>query len=357
MKKILLTGGGTAGHVTPNLALLPALQQAGYHTAYMGSFDGIERRLIEEAGLLYMPISTGKLRRYLDSQNLTDPFRVIKGFFQARRYLKSYAPQVVFSKGGFVSVPVVRAAASLGIPCVLHESDLSPGLANRLCIPVAYGICCNFPETLQELPKGKARITGTPIRRELMGGDAMTGRKRCGFGPDKPVLLVMGGSQGAASVNQAIRAILPDLLSDFYVAHLCGPGKVDNMLLTRAGYKQIEYAKEDLKDLLAMADIVVSRAGANAICELAALRKPALLIPLPSSRSRGDQIQNARSFAAQHFSALLEEDYLTEQRLLEEIQSLYCQRASYIETLSQGQMPDAIPAILSMIEEARLSRS
>ena len=282
MKKIVLTGGGTAGHVTPNIALLPALRQAGYEISYMGSYDGIEKRLIADFDIPYTGISTGKPRRYLDIRNLTDPFRVIKGFSEARKYLKSYCPDVVFSKGGFVSVPVVRAAAALGIPCILHESDMTPGLANRLCFPVAKKICCNFPETMQMLPEGKAVLTGSPIRSELAQGNRIAGLDLCGFTANRPVILVIGGSLGAANVNKAVRDALPRLLEDFQVVHLCGKDKIDNLLLTTSGYKQFEYVKTELKDLFAMADIVISRAGANSICELLALKKPNVLIPLPA---------------------------------------------------------------------------
>ncbi len=295
MKKIVLTGGGTAGHVTPNIALLPALRQAGYEISYMGSYDGIEKRLIADFDIPYTGISTGKLRRYLDIRNLTDPFRVIKGFSEARKYLKSYCPDVVFSKGGFVSVPVVRAAAALGIPCILHESDMTPGLANRLCFPVAKKICCNFPETMQMLPEGKAVLTGSPIRSELAQGNRIAGLDLCGFTANRPVILVIGGSLGAANVNKAVRDALPRLLEDFQVVHLCGKDKIDNLLLTTSGYKQFEYVKTELKDLFAMADIVISRAGANSICELLALKKPNVLIPLPAASSRGDQRRLFRS--------------------------------------------------------------
>ena len=149
MKRIVLTGGGTAGHVTPNLALIPHLKEQGYEITYIGSLDGIEKRLVSDFGIPYYGVSTGKLRRYFDPKNFTDPFRVIKGYGDARKILKKIRPDVVFSKGGFVSVPVVRAAAALKIPCIIHESDLTPGLANKLCIPVAEKVCCNFPETLK----------------------------------------------------------------------------------------------------------------------------------------------------------------------------------------------------------------
>ena len=249
MKKIVLTGGGTAGHVTPNIALLPALKESGYEVTYMGSYDGIEKKLIADFNIPYVGISTGKFRRYLDPKNLTDPFRVIKGFSEARKFLKQYKPDVVFSKGGFVGVPVVRAAASLGIPCVIHESDMTPGLANKLCIPVAKKVCCNFPETLKLLPEEKAVLTGTPIRVELSQGNKLAGLDMCGFSANKPVIMVIGGSLGAASVNKAVRETLPLLSEDFQIVHLCGKGKIDNLYLSTPGYKQFEYIKAELKDL------------------------------------------------------------------------------------------------------------
>lgn len=356
MKKIVLTGGGTAGHVTPNIALLPTLQELGYEVHYMGSYDGIEKKLIADFDIPYYGISTGKFRRYFDPKNFSDPFRVIKGYREAKKILKQIKPDVVFSKGGFVSVPVVRAAASLKIPCIIHESDMTPGLANKLCIPVADKVCCNFPETLSLLPEGKAVLTGSPIRKELAQGNKIAALDMCGFNASKPVIMVIGGSQGAASVNQAVRQALPKLLADFQVVHLCGKDKVDNLLLKVEGYKQFEYLKSELKDIFAMADIVVSRAGANAICELLALHKPNILIPLPSSSSRGDQLLNAKSFESQGFSIVIDEDYLTENLLVEKVQELYCSRQNYIDTMKQSQQKDAISTITGLIEELSKTR-
>ena len=352
MKKIVLTGGGTAGHVTPNIALLPSLKEAGYEIAYMGSYDGIEKKLIADFDIPYTGIATGKFRRYLDIKNFTDPFRVIKGFAEAKKYLKEYKPDVVFSKGGFVSVPVVRAAASLGIPCIIHESDMTPGLANKLCIPVATKVCCNFPETLQNLPENKAVLTGSPIRAELAQGNKLAGLDLCGFTANKPVILVMGGSLGAANVNKAVREALPKLLENFQVVHLCGKDKMDNLLLNVPGYKQFEYIKAELKDIFAMADIVISRAGANAICELLALKKPNILIPLPAASSRGDQILNAGSFEAQGFSIVINEDDLTTDLLVEKVQELFSDRAQYTETMSRSGQLDSIATIMGLINEA-----
>lgn len=351
MRKIVLTGGGTAGHVTPNIALLPSLKEAGYEIAYVGSYDGIEKRLIEDFNIPYTGISTGKFRRYLDPKNLTDPFRVIKGYIEAKNFLKNYKPDVVFSKGGFVSVPVVRAAASLHIPCIIHESDMTPGLANKLCIPVAKKVCCNFPETLKLLPENKAVLTGSPIRAELSQGNRLAGLDMCGFSANKPIIMVTGGSQGASNVNKAIREALPQLLKEFQVVHLCGKGKLDNVLLSTPGYKQFEYVKAELKDLFAMADLVISRAGANAICELLALKKPNILIPLPSSSSRGDQLLNAQSFESQGFSIVINEDDLTTSLLVNKVKELYSDRQAYHDAMSKSGQMDSIKTIMKLIEE------
>ena len=349
MKRIVLTGGGTAGHVTPNIALLPTLKKLDYDIHYIGSYEGIEKKLIEDFDIPYYGISTGKLRRYFDVKNFSDPFRVVKGFSEAKKILKEIKPDIVFSKGGFVSVPVVRAAAALKIPCIIHESDMTPGLANKLCIPVAEKICCNFPETLLNLPEDKAVLTGSPIREELKQGSRLAGLEFCGFSANLPVIMVIGGSLGAANVNKAVRDALPMLLEDFQVVHICGQGKVDNLLLTAKGYKQFEYVKSELKDLFAMADVVISRAGANAICELLALKKPNLLIPL-SAGSRGDQILNAKSFESQGFSIVLDEDDITEKLLTDKVHELYFTRHSYIENMEKSNQLGSIQTITNLIE-------
>ncbi len=351
MKEIVLTGGGSAGHVTPNIALLPSLKDAGYEITYMGSYDGIEKKLISDFGIPYVGISTGKFRRYLDPKNFTDPFRVIKGFSEAKKFLKSYKPDVIFSKGGFVSVPVVRAGASLGIPCIIHESDMTPGLANKICIPVARKVCCNFPETLKQLPEDKAVLTGSPIRSELAQGNRLAGLDMCGFSANRPVVMVIGGSLGAANVNKAVREALPMLLTDFQVVHICGKDKIDNLLLNTAGYRQFEYVKAELKDLFAMADVVISRAGANAICELLALKKPNILIPLPASSSRGDQLLNAKSFESQGFSIVINEDDLTTEMLVDKVHELYFSRQTFRRAMSESGQMDPIRTIMALIQE------
>ena len=351
MKRIILTGGGTAGHVTPNLALLPGLKEAGFDIRYIGSYEGIEKELVRQAGISYDGISSGKLRRYFDLKNLTDPFRVIKGFFEADALLKKHKPDVIFSKGGFVSVPVVLAAKKRRIPAVLNESDMTPGLANRLCLPGASFICCNFPETLDCLPKEKAVLTGCPIREELLTGDRLTGLKMTGFSASRPVLLIIGGSSGSVKVNEAVRSILPRLLDTFQVVHLCGKGNLDHTLDHLANYVQYEYMNEPLRHLFAAADLVISRAGANAICELLALRKPALLIPLSTAASRGDQILNARSFKKQGFSEVLEEEEMTSDRLYQDVLKLYENRSQYIHAMKSSQLSDASGQITALLKK------
>ena len=250
MKRIILTGGGTAGHVTPNIALLPRLKELNYDIHYIGSYNGIEKELIEQFGIPYHGISTGKLRRYFSVQNFTDPFRVLKGMNDAKKLVKILKPDVIFSKGGFVSVPVVLAGKKCKVPTIIHESDMTPGLANKISIPSATKVCCNFPETLGHLPEGKAVLTGSPIRQELLSGDKFKAREFLNFKSDKPVIMVIGGSLGAVAVNNAVRAILPELLKSYQVIHLCGKGKVDESLKGIEGYAQFEYIKEELKTSL-----------------------------------------------------------------------------------------------------------
>ena len=352
MKRIILTGGGTAGHVTPNIALLPGLKELGYDIHYIGSYNGIEKSLIEQFGIPYHGIASGKLRRYFSLQNFTDPFRVLKGFGEAKKLIKTLKPDVIFSKGGFVSVPVVVAGKQCQVPTIIHESDMTPGLANKLAIPSATKVCCNFPETLLHLPKEKAVLTGSPIRQELLTGSREAALQFSGLKNHKPVILIIGGSLGSVIVNNAVRAILPELLKSFQIIHLCGKGKVDESLSHLDGYVQFEYIQDELKDLFSLADIVISRAGANAICELLALHKPNLLIPLSANASRGDQILNARSFERQGYSIVLEEEELSDSVLRDAIQKLYNDKDAYIARMKESKQGDSIQTILDLIQEA-----
>ena len=354
MKKIVLTGGGTAGHVTPNIALMPALKEAGYEITYIGSKKGMEKGLIEATGTKYYGISSGKLRRYFDWKNFSDPFRVMNGFFEAKRILRKIKPDVIFSKGGFVSVPVVLAAKALHIPAVIHESDMTPGLANRIALRGATTVCCNFPETVEKLQGNRAIWTGTPIRQELFSGDANRGLSFCGFDSanDKPVLLIIGGSQGSVFINNAVRGSLDELLKDFRIIHLCGKGNLDESLKNREGYAQYEFISKELPDLFAAADIIISRAGANAIFELLALKKPNILIPLGLNASRGDQILNARSFEKQGFSKVLEEESVTAELLTDTVRKVYADRDQYILAMEASPSGDSIAKIVHILNES-----
>ena len=351
MKKIILTGGGTAGHVTPNLALLPSLQKEEFEIRYIGSYNGIERRLIEETGIPYDGISSGKLRRYFDIKNFSDPLRVLKGYAEALKIMKKYKPDVVFSKGGFVAVPVVLAARHHKIPVIIHESDMTPGLANKICIPIAKKVCCNFPETLKYLPEDKAVLTGSPIREELLNGDRLAGLQYTHLSAGLPVILVIGGSLGSVTVNQAVRSILPELLTNFQIIHICGKGNLDESLIGMEGYVQYEYVDKPLRHLFAAADLVLSRAGANSICEILALRKPNILIPLSAAASRGDQILNANSFAKQGFSTVLEEQDLTGESLLQAINETHKNRRAFIDKMAESHLNNAVSTIIELINE------
>ncbi len=350
MKKIIMTGGGTAGHVTPNIALFPALKEEGYEISYIGSYNGIEKELIKKQGIEYFGISSGKLRRYFDVKNFTDPFRVMKGYSEAKKILKHTKPDVVFSKGGFVTVPVVYAAKKLHIPVIIHESDLTPGLANKLAIPNATYVCHNFPETANHLPEEKSRLTGCPIRKELFEGDRDKGLNFLGFDGKKPVLMIIGGSTGAKVINETVRDSLDILTQRFDIVHLCGKDKLDTNYNDVEGYKQFEYISDELSDIFAASDVVISRAGANAICELLALCKPHLLIPLSANASRGDQILNAKSFKKQGFSEVLEEENMTKDTLCENLTKVYDNRELYINKMKESSMSNPIETIVGLIK-------
>lgn len=352
MKKIVMTGGGTAGHVTPNIALMPALKEEGYDIHYIGSYNGIEKGLIEAQNIPYTGIDSGKLRRYFDIKNFSDPFRVIKGFAQAVGLMHKIKPDIVFSKGGFVSVPVVLAAKICNIPAIIHESDITPGLANKIAIKGAKKVCCNFPETLKYLPADKAVLTGSPIRHELLSGNKENAYTLCGFPAEKkPVLLIIGGSLGSRAINEAVRKVLPELLKEFHIIHLCGKGNLDENLIGTMGYAQFEYVSAELTDMLALADLAISRAGANSICELLALHKPNILIPLSAAASRGDQILNANSFAKQGFSYVIKEEDVTDDVLLSAVKEVFKNRQQYIDAMSNSGQMDSIATIMELIKQ------
>ncbi|HCW73759.1 MAG TPA: undecaprenyldiphospho-muramoylpentapeptide beta-N-acetylglucosaminyltransferase [Clostridiaceae bacterium] len=350
MKKIIMTGGGTAGHVNPNLALMPKLKQLSYEIKYIGSREGIEKEIIEKVKIPYFPIASGKLRRYFDLKNISDPFKVGAGFFQSLAILRREKPDIVFSKGGFVSVPVVAAARFLKIPVLAHESDLTPGLANRLASRFVDKLLVTFPDTVAKIGE-KAILVGSPIREDLFRGDAELAKKNAGFTEDRPVLLVMGGSIGSVKINTSLRRILPELLQTFNVIHLCGKNNLDERLMNTPGYKQYEYVVDEMKDILNAADLIVSRAGANSIFEFLALRKPNLLIPLSMSSSRGDQIENAASFLKNGYSMVLNEENLNDVTLKMSIERLYEEREEFINAMRQSELGSATDKIIELIEK------
>lgn len=350
--KIIMTGGGSAGHVTPNIALMPILKSKGFEIKYIGSTNGIEKGLIEKEGIPYFGISSGKLRRYFDVKNFTDPFKVVKGFFEAKRILTEEKPDVVFSKGGFVTVPVVMAAHMKKIPVISHESDMTPGLANKLASPFCTKLCVTFPESLKHIKDNKGVVTGTPIREDILKGNKQKGREFCGFKNDKPILLLIGGSLGSKFLNDTIRNILKDILEDMNVVHICGKGNVDNSLVSISGYKQFEYISSELPDVFAASDFIISRAGANSIFEILALKKPNILIPLSRNASRGDQILNAKSFEKSGFSMVIEEENMTNDVLKDSIKNLKDNASKYIEAMEKSTFGNGTVQIVQEILKA-----
>lgn len=354
--KIIMTGGGSAGHVTPNLALVPKLKSKGYEIKYIGSKDGIEKEIITKENIPYFEISSGKLRRYFNIKNFSDPFRVIKGIFDAKAILKKEKPDVVFSKGGFVTVPVALAAHMCKIPVVCHESDITPGLANKLSSPYATKLCVTFPECLETMDKNKAVLTGTPIREELFHGSKDKGLEICKLNNDKPLIFIMGGSLGSKFINENFRQILNEILLRFNVVHICGKGLVDDKLKNRKGYIQFEYVSEELTHIMSAADIIISRAGANSIFEFLALKKPNLLIPLSKASSRGDQILNAKSFEKSGYSMVIEEEQLTPALFLEKINELYKNRDKFISNMEKSPIKNGVDKIIEVICKAHINK-
>ncbi|MBB6715928.1 undecaprenyldiphospho-muramoylpentapeptide beta-N-acetylglucosaminyltransferase [Clostridium gasigenes] len=348
--KIIMTGGGTAGHVTPNLALAPKLKENGFEIKYIGSVLGIEKEIIKDAKIPYYEISSGKLRRYFDMKNFSDPFKVMKGVFQASKILSKEKPDIIFSKGGFVAVPVVIAASMKKIPVVSHESDLTPGLANKLSAPFCKKLCVTFRESLNYIKDGKGVLTGTPIRREILEGSKIKGKQICGFKDNKDILLVIGGSLGAKSINDEVRRNIKEILKEFNVIHICGRGNLDKECEKINGYRQFEYVKEDLPHFLQAADFIISRAGANVIFELLVLRKPTLLIPLSRKISRGDQILNANSFEKEGFSLVLDEDVMMESDLLMiKLTELKEKKDILIENMQNSKLKNGVDEIIKVI--------
>ena len=349
---ILLTGGGTAGHVTPNLALIPRLKADGWDVHYVGSINGIEKELIAEVpDVPYHAISSGKLRRYLDLKNLSDPFRVLKGFFQSLKLIRKLKPRVIFSKGGFVGVPLVWAAGLKRVPVVVHESDITPGLANKLAVPVARRVCTTFPEAAKAVG-AKGLCTGSPIRPSLFEGDRAKGLEFAGLSGTRPVLLIMGGSLGAQAINAAVDRCIDRLLAEYEIIHLRGKGALNPDLAGRESYAQYEFVSRELADLMAAADLILSRAGANAIWEFAALHKPMLLIPLPLSASRGDQVLNTKSFVKLGYARDLDQDTMTDEDLVKALAAAWADKDAMIEAMQRDNARGSLDRLQAEIYKA-----
>ena len=308
-RKVVLTGGGTVGHVMLNKLLIPGLFNRDVEPVYIGSKKGIEKEIISATSIKYFNISSGKLRRYISIENGKDLFKVIKGVFDARKILKREKPEFVFSKGGFVSVPVVLAARSLNIPVYIHESDITPGLANKIASKFATKIFVTFKKTLDYLPTDKSEYLGPVIRDDLRRGYSRIGYEMTEINPEKPIILIMGGSLGSKAINQFVRDNLDTLLEEWQIIHLCGRGNHISSL-GKEGYRQYEFVKRELPHLIKISDLVIGRSGSNAIYEFLLNEKPMILIPLPLSQSRGDQVENAEYFKEKGYAEVIQESEL-----------------------------------------------
>ncbi len=355
MKKIVFTGGGSAGHVTPNIALFPYFRENGYEIHYIGSEEGIEKTIIEkEKDIIYHHIRAGKLRRYFSLKNFTDIFKVIGGYYDSKKLLKEIKPDIVFSKGGFVCVPVCAACGRLKIPVVSHESDITPGLANRISKKFADKVCLTFKETLKYVKPPKGIYTGTPIRGFLYYGSKQDALDFLQYGdPSKPVLLIIGGSLGSKTINNAVRENIRSLTDKFNIIHFCGKNNIWQEVPEDCApsYRQYEFFTEGLQNMFALADIIMSRAGSNSIHEFLALKKPMLLIPLSGKASRGDQILNSENFKARGLCDILREEEITPELMLSKINEVYDRRDEYIKAETEAENADGTSKIIDVILE------
>ncbi len=347
MSKIVLTGGGTAGHCIPNVALLPQLKKYFDDIIYIGSTNGIEKNIIKNENLPYYEINCAKLDRSKILKNLSTPTKVIQGIYQAGKILDQIKPSIIFSKGGYVSVPVVIAAHKRKIPVISHESDYTVGLANKICAKFSKMVLTSFEETALTIKNG--RHTGSPIRQNLFEFNKEYALKYFGFNGKKPVLLLTGGSQGARAINNVFRAALPYLLPRYDVIHICGKGNIVNEN-AQQGYCQLEYL-EKMEYALNLASVCISRAGANTIFELMALKVPSILIPLPKTVSRGDQILNAEYFQKLGLAYVLKQNVLTKESITFAVNSVYSNRMNIIRNMSNHNFTGANDKIVKIICE------
>ncbi len=346
---IVFTGGGTVGHVSVNLALITHFVSKGWDVHYIGNKNGLEYKMVENIDkLTFHSISTGKLRRYFDLKNFTDPFRVLKGIVQSKKIINKIKPDIFFSKGGFVSFPVVVAAKLGKVKVILHESDLTPGLANKMLLPFCDSILSTFKDTEKYIHGNKVSFIGAIVRENITVGNKTKGQNICGFKNKRPILLIMGGSLGAQSINAAIRNNLNQLLRFFNIIHICGMNNVD-VKSNFEGYKQYEFVKDELPDILAACDMVISRAGSNAIFEFLQLEKPMLLIPLPKTKSRGDQFYNAEYFKSKGYCDILYEDRLDSDDFINKVLDIYSKSHEYEDHMKNQTEIGSIKDIISVI--------
>lgn len=337
MATIILTGGGTAGHCTPNLALLPYLKNDFDKIVYVGSENGIERNILENYNIPYYPIPCAKLIRGKSLKNLSMPFTVMNGIIKAGKILDKIKPDVIFSKGGYVSIPTVIAASKRKIPVISHESDYTIGLANRISAKYSKRVLTSFPDTAKTVKNGE--YVGSPIRKSLFTADKTEALKSFGFSGQKPIILVTGGSQGAKAINQTIRNALPYLLPKYDVLHVCGKNNLLNEK-TPKGYFQTEYINK-MENAFAVASICISRAGANTLFELMSLKIPCVLIPLPKGNSRGDQILNAKYFQKSGLAYVLDQNVLTAESLIFAVNAVYSNRFNIQKSFEKFPIKDA----------------
>ena len=323
--RLAIAGGGTGGHVTPALATIAVLRARGpLETLWLGTADSVEERLTAEQGIPFRAIQAGKLRRYLSLENLLDAGRIPLGVLQSAAALRRFRPDVVFSTGGFVGVPPVVAAAALRLPALIHEQTAQFGLANRLSLPFAATVALTYEASRAFLPRTRRRVvvTGNPVRADLRRGDAAEGARLFGLDPARPTIYATGGARGAHAINATIGALLPGLLDRCQVVHSCGPreanGDFDDLTARaaawpadlRARYAVREFIGAELPHLYALAAIIVGRAGAGTVAELATLGKPAILIPLPGTGG-DEQTKNARLLADAGAAIMVPERDLT----------------------------------------------
>lgn len=356
--KIIFTGGGTIGHVAVNVALMPYFIANGWDVHYIGSKNGLEYDMVKKIqGVTFHSISTGKLRRYFDAKNFSDMFRVVKGVIESAKIINKISPDIVFSKGGFVSFPVVVAAKLNHTKIILHESDLTPGLANKMSLPFCDLILTTFKDTGKYIKSKNYKYIGAIVREKIKLGKKEKGIAICGLNDNKPILLAMGGSQGAQSINYTIRRNLIQILKYFNVIHICGKNNIDKKI-NYEGYRQYEFVNEELPDLISASDIVLSRAGSNAIFEFLQLKKPMLLVPLPRNKSRGDQIYNADYFKSKGYCEVLNDEIFSKSNnLITILLDIYNNSFKYISCMNQQDEIGSLNEVIEIIENMAIKKT